>query len=89
VNNYSRISDAKVACKLEANSRAKFGSPEWPWLAFSTYLSGDTYVKTGNIILIEPNAQFENAFGGKPHVKVRCSYDLNSGKVDSVLIDQP
>ena len=87
VNNYDERFEAKSACQTSANSMAKFGSPVWPWLSFSTFLKGTDYVKTGVAVLIEPDAQFANGFGAMRHVQVRCTYDLNNKKVIAVNVD--
>lgn len=88
VNHYSRYSNAQVACKLEANKRARYGTPVWPWLAFSSFRVGSDYVKTGTAILIEPDAQFQNGFGAMVHSRVTCVYDLRAGQVLNVDITE-
>ncbi len=87
VENYSRWVNIQVACKMEANDRAKYGTPEWPWLPFGTYLQGDAYPKTGMAIAIEKDVQFQNGFGAMVHSRVVCGYDLKSEKVVSVEIE--
>jgi hypothetical protein len=87
-NNYRGWDLAKVRCKREAESRARFGTPVWPWLSFSTYRSGTDYVKTGIGVLIEPDAQFQNGFGAMVHTKVTCSYSLVLEQVTNIDIFQ-
>lgn len=86
-NEYGDWVKAQVACQYDASSRAQYGSPTWPWLtSFSTFLTGDSYVKTGRATLIEKNAEFQNAFGAMAHSTVTCVYDLSTNKVLEVKI---
>ena len=43
-NNYDGWSSAKSACKRQANDQAKYGEPEWPWIAFGGFWPGTDYV---------------------------------------------
>ena len=74
------------ACKFAANDKAKYGDPEWPWLAFSAFLKGGDYVKTGRAVAIEPEAKFKNGFNASVRVRVVCVYDLKSDRVQDVSI---
>jgi hypothetical protein len=86
-NNYSRWFDAKAACKTEANERAQYGTPVWPWLSyFGTFRTGKDYVTSGIAVAIEPDAQFQNGFGAMVHSRVTCTYDLRAQRVVSVDI---
>jgi hypothetical protein len=75
-----------VRCKRAANDQAKYGSPDWPWLAFSSFYKGKNYVTSGMAVAIEPDAQFSNGFGAKVHSRVTCSYDLRAKRVTDVQI---
>ena len=87
VNNYGKIVDSQVACKSEAQGRAKFGTPKFPFLFFfGKFYKGDEYVKTGVIKLIEDDAQFSNVFGAMVHSTVTCTYDLDQEKVVDISI---
>jgi hypothetical protein len=87
VNNYdSGMIDAHVSCQTEAEKRAKYGSPKWPFAAFGTYQRGSAYLNTGVATLIEPDAQFSNAFGAMVHSTVTCTYDLNQKKVLEAMV---
>ncbi|MBR1218374.1 hypothetical protein JQ557_10265 [Bradyrhizobium sp. U87765 SZCCT0131] len=88
VNNWSGWSTVQADCKLSANDRAKYGDPEWPWLAFSTFLKGSDYVKTGKAVAIEPNAKFKNGFNASVRVKVICLYDLKNRRVENITISE-
>ncbi|MGJ4956483.1 hypothetical protein ACQR1H_12615 [Bradyrhizobium sp. HKCCYLRH2015] len=88
VNNWSGWSEVQVACKIAANDRAKYGDPEWPWLPFGTYLTGNEYVRTGKVVAIEPDARFKNGFNAAVRVRVRCYYDVRSKHVDNVTLDE-
>jgi hypothetical protein len=88
VNEWSGWSKVQVDCKFVANDHAKYGDPEWPWLAFSTFLKGDNYVKTGKAVAIEPDAKFKNGFNAQVRVRVTCFYDLRAARVDDVSISE-
>jgi hypothetical protein len=81
VNHYNGISHAQVGCENEAERLAKYGTPKWPWFAFSSFMGGDAYPKTGIISLLEKDSQFSNAFGAMVHSHVLCKYDLTQKKV--------
>lgn len=85
-NHYSNWSSAQTACKYEAADRAKYGTPEWPWFAFSSFYPGANYSTTGVAALIEPDAKFQNAFGAMARSRVICQYDLRTKKVIDVAI---
>lgn len=76
----------QVRCQRAAEDRAKYGSPKWPWLSFGSFRGGKDYVETGQVIAIEPDAQFQNGFGAMVHSRVVCRYDLNADKVTDVFI---
>ena len=86
MNNYKGVGNAQASCEIEAEKRARFGSPKWPWVPFSTFHTGDEYVRTGTAILIEKDAQFQNVFGAMAHSTVICTYDLAQKKVLDVSI---
>ena len=81
INNYSGMSDVKSYCKVEANSRAQYGSPEWGWSNFGTYFVGNNYVKTGIIKIQDNNVKFQNGFGAMKKSRVTCEFDLKSNSV--------
>jgi hypothetical protein len=86
VNQYSDWSLVQVRCKRAANDRAKYGSPDWPWLPFGSFYKGNNYVTSGVAVAIEPDAQFSNGFGAKVHSRVTCTYDLRTKRVSNVDI---
>jgi len=87
VNNYdSGMIAAQVSCRMEAEKRAKYGSPKWPFAAFGNYQKGNSYLKSGIATLIEPDAQFSNAFGAMVHSTVTCTYDLNQKKALETMV---
>lgn len=85
-NNYSGWRDGQVQCKSKANDQARFGTPEWPWLAFLTFQKGNNYASDGIATLAEPDAKFSNGFGAMVHSKVICEYDLRTKKVINVSV---
>lgn len=89
INNYdpSVIRVAKSSCKLSVDEHVKFGSPEWDWNDFGSFLIGNDFVKTGIIIIADNNVKIENMYGAKARTEVRCSYDLESKKVLEVMVD--
>ena len=86
INNYNGVGIAQARCQSEAETSAKYGTPKWPWFDFGTFLGGDGYVKSGVVVLIEKNAQFQNGFGAMVHSTVTCQYDLSSNQVVNVAI---
>lgn len=87
INNYHDIAKAQVACKSEANERARFGTPEWPWFAFSSFRRGSDAPHTGIVTVIETDAKFSNQFGAMHHVSIICQYDLKTRTVSSLNIE--
>src|SRR5262245_38778189 len=57
VNNYDGMGGVEYDCMEAANSQAKYGDPEWPWRAFSTFLKGDDYPRTGVVTVKEHDAR--------------------------------
>jgi hypothetical protein len=86
INNYDGMIDAKTDCQLAAEERAKYGEPEWPWVSFGKYKSGEDYVKTGEVLIIEDDAKFENGFGAMRKTTVVCRYDLKRNTVVDLAI---
>ena len=85
-NNYGGWYKVKSACKMQANDMAKYGTPEWPWLAFSSFLPGDDY-RTGVVTAVETKAKFQNGFGAMARVEIICRYDLRTGTVLDVTVN--
>ena len=82
--NYEGWTEAEVKCKIAANKLAKYGTPEWPWLAFQNLASGTDYAENGEATLIENNAKFQNEYGAMVHTRVGCDYNLRTKKVEYV-----
>ena len=78
--------DAQVACENETNQRVKYGSPQWPWLPFTTFHSGSDYIQTGLITLIDKNVKIMNVYGTPVRSVVECRYNINNKKVEDVSI---
>jgi hypothetical protein len=87
-NKYGNYIHVQSMCQQEANHEAKSGTPVWPgfWSGgpFSRFHTGNEYVTTGIVVLIEPDAQFSNGFGAMVHSTVTCTYDPNNDAVRSV-----
>jgi hypothetical protein len=66
----------RVKCKEAAKRTARYGTPEFPFLPFSSYRVGQSYIDSGTAILIENNVQFKNAFGASENVIATCYYDM-------------
>jgi hypothetical protein len=86
INHYSGISDAQVACMLNAEKLAKYGTPDFPWSSFGRFYDGISYLKSGVITLVETGAQFSNGFGAMVHSTVTCTYDLVGKRVTDNII---
>ncbi len=87
-NNYSGWEHMRSACKTEANDRAKYGTPVWPWPAFGHFFRGNNYVTSGIAVAVEPDAQFQNGFGAMVRSRVVCTYDLRTNRVVDVVITE-
>jgi hypothetical protein len=87
--NYREISQIRGACKTEAENRARFGTPEWPWMPFSTYRVIPTARMTRGIVwLAENNAKFSNQFGAMEKVTIECKYDLETRSIKDISITE-
>lgn len=78
INNYSKMFDAKYACKIATNKRARFGDPEWSWVPFGKFRKGNDFPKTGVVKLVDDDVRIPNMFGAKLHGFVECWYDFKS-----------
>jgi hypothetical protein len=87
-NEWSGWSKVAVSCERSAEDLAKYGDPEWPWLAFSHFRGGEDYAKTGKVVAIEPDAKFKNGFNASVRVRVVCYYDLKANRVEDVSITE-
>jgi hypothetical protein len=79
--------NAVVACKDKADEQARYGHPDLPFLAFGQFYKGDSYLKSGVMILKEPDASFENGFGAMARVTVTCWYDMKNHAVVNMQIE--
>lgn len=90
VNNYSGFRDARADCKIKADDAAEYGTPKWPGLwgggAFGSFRIGTDAPRTGIVTLMEPNAQFQNAYGAMVHSTVTCVYDLNQHAIKDIEV---
>ncbi len=86
MNNYGSIWSITKDCQRAAENSAKYGTPKFPYSSFGSYLKGSDYIATGKLILVEDDAQFQNAFGAMVHSTVKCEYDMNSNSVGNVDI---
>jgi hypothetical protein len=87
VNNFEDITRGSVLCQYAAKELAKYGSPSFPFLSFYNFRSGSDYVRTGLATLVEPKAEFQNAYGTMVHSVITCKYDLNSRQVVDVSVN--
>jgi hypothetical protein len=85
-NNFGAI-EAKTACHMAADALAKYGTPEWGWLTFGWFTSGDDFPKTGVLRLADKNVKFSNVFGAMVHMTAICTYSLKTKEVESVTVD--
>jgi len=86
VNNWNGMGAARSSCRIEAASRARYGTPEWPSYPFGRYATGTSAKDSGTIWLTETAAKFSNGFGAMRSTTVRCKYDLGGKDVADVLI---
>jgi len=88
VNESHMDENAVVACKQEADNEAKYGHPDLPLLAFGHFSTGDSYLKSGVLVLSEPDAGFQNGFGAMARATVTCWYDMKKQAVVDMQIEQ-
>jgi hypothetical protein len=90
VNHYNGWYKVKADCEYEADKKAKYGTPKWPgfWSggSFGAFKPGDDYPKTGIVVAVEKDAQFQNGFGAMVHSMVYCEYNLKNEEVVRVSI---
>lgn len=82
---YAKVPELRYACEAAVKESAQWGEPTIPSYSFMTYVSGDSYSKSGVAVLIEPKVGFSNGFGAIVNRQVRCEIDLNQSKVLSVF----
>ena len=87
VNEFDGIVKIKTACKLQANSQAKYGDPQWKWITFGTFLKGNDYIKNGLVVLFDNQVKFQNGFGAYKKTEVECIYSLKSNKITALRIN--
>ncbi|MEH2473321.1 hypothetical protein V1281_005493 [Nitrobacteraceae bacterium AZCC 2161] len=82
------IIGVKIKCIAAAEKAAKYGTPKFPspGSSFGSFYKGDQYTKTGSVILVEPDAQFSNTFGGMVHSTVTCTYNLDQTTVSDIVV---
>lgn len=85
-NNSTEWHDAKVACIIATNDKARYGTPEYSLSKFSHFLTGNDYVTSGQASLIDEDTKFSNVYGAMVRSRVECRYDLREKRVLSVLI---
>ena len=88
-NNYSGWIRAQTSCEQKADDTVKYGTPVWPhsWIPnFNSFHGGADYKEYGQAVLVEHDAQFQNAFSAMVHSTVTCTYDLNAQKVVDISI---
>lgn len=78
--------EATSACKKAAADKVRYGSPEWPWLAFSSFYGGDDAPRDGQITLVEPRAKISNAYGALENSVVKCTWNLKTKSIQDINI---
>lgn len=86
INEYSGMYKVKAGCKVEANTRAKYGKPDWSWASFGIYYKGKNYVDTGLVEVVDNTVKFQNGFGAMKKSRVSCVYDLKNNRVTALSI---
>jgi len=89
VENNDQITMAQQRCETAADRQANYGEPEFPFIAFSSYLPDEEAFEKGKVTLLEDQAKFENQYGAMTKVEARCVYDLKSKSVVSFEIHRP
>ena len=87
INHYRGIAAATTACQDAVNQSARYGAPKWQDVPFGTFLTGNDYVKSGVINLIDKDVQIPNVFGGVRNTSAFCAYDLKRQRLVTVRVD--
>jgi hypothetical protein len=74
-----------IECTAAGKRAAKYGTPDFPFFAFSIYRGGRSFIDSGAAILIEYNAQYKNGFGASEHVIATCFYDLKNDQASVTI----
>ena len=88
VRSYKAWLDVQVACRIAAIETAKYGTPTWPFVPFQGFTEGKTYIESGLVVAIEPEAKFPNATGAMVRSRVACTYDLRTQRVVNVAVSE-
>src|SRR5215475_6120656 len=88
VRSYKGWLDVQVACRIAAIEAAKYGTPSWPFVPFQGFREGKTYIESGVVVAIEPEAKFPNTAGAMIRSRVTCTYDLRTKRVVNVAISE-
>jgi hypothetical protein len=88
VRSYKGWLDVQVACRIAAIETARHGAPTWPFVPFQSFNEGKTYVESGLVVAIEPDAKFQNAGGTMVRSRVTCTYDLRAQRVVNVVVSE-
>ena len=86
VRSYRGWLDVQVACRIAAIEAAKYGTPTWPLVPFQGFSAGRTYVDSGVVVAVEPEAKFPNATGAMIRSRVTCTYDLRTKRVVNMAV---
>lgn len=84
VNNFDGYSTIRSRCQSAINELAKYGDPDWGgWLSlpFGTFYTGNAYLDTGIVHVVDDQVQMQNGFGAMVRTEAHCKYDLHQGKV--------
>lgn len=85
MDNNKAMGDASYQCKVAAAELARYGTPEFSRVPFSTFYIGSDYITTGIAKLVDKGARFQNGFGAMQHMRVTCTFDLRENKVTDVF----
>ena len=88
VRSYKGWLDVQVACRIAAIEAANNGMPTWPLIPFQGFSDGKTYVESGLVVAIEPEAKFPNSAGAMIRSRVTCTYDLRARRVVNVAVSE-
>jgi hypothetical protein len=84
VNNYDGYSNIRSKCRSAIDELAKYGDPDWGgWLSlpFGTFYTGDSYLTSGIVHVVDEQVKMQNGFGAMVRTEAHCKFDLKQGKV--------
>ena len=79
--------DMKLKCKWASEKQSKFDIEWGSWSPFGAYNRGNSALTDGKILMVDTDAKYHNAFGGKVKTTTNCLFNLKTMTVEEVSIE--